>query len=330
VALGIRRYPRLNNDALLRVVLSVVVILSPVCSENGAADRNNESRFSPAHKISPASGFHYATVLYFQTMKSNTVIVSLTLLISVFIIWTGITGMIVPEFYVKETDNWRRQAIGQDYINVFLLVPFLLNTVLMIRKKSQDAKLLWAGAMVYAVYTYTIYCFDVHFNSLFPAYCTILGLGVFSLVYFIYSHRNTFFYKSTGRKTSLTTGIYLIVLSACFGLLWSIDIFPAVLHGSVPASTAGTGLPTNPVHVMDLSVFLPGLFITGWLLIRRKKPGLVLAPVALTFILLMTVTIGILALLADGNPAVATIMFFLAAFTFVLLILEMRSKNLAV
>lgn len=42
-----------------------------------------------------------------------------------------------------------------------------------------------------------------------------------------------------------------------------------------------TGLATNPVHVLDLAIFLPAMALAGVLLARRHASGFGLAPVVL-------------------------------------------------
>ena len=43
------------------------------------------------------------------------------------------------------------------------------------------------------------------------------------------------------------------------------------------------GLFTNPVHVLDLSILLPALALSGVLLLRRRAAGFLLAPLLLGF-----------------------------------------------
>lgn len=263
-------------------------------------------------------------------MRADKTIAVLTLILCVLIIWAGITGLTVPGFYDYETDNWRLQTLAQDKIDLYFIVPVLLNTALMISRGSQDARLLWAGAMIYVIYTYTIFCFSIHFNSMFLVYCAILGLSIFTLIYFIYSYRKTFRYKLSGRNTGAATGIYFMLTAVFFAMLWISEIVLATLTDELPASLAESGLVTNPVQVIDLTVCLPGLFITGLLLIRREKAGLVLAPVLLTFMFLMDITVGVLSLQTmpfEDLPGIALLMFSLAAVTLLLLFLNLRSKT---
>ena len=51
-----------------------------------------------------------------------------------------------------------------------------------VNKGSVKAFLVWSGVLLYLIYAYVIYAFDVHFNSLFLVYVAILGLSFYALV----------------------------------------------------------------------------------------------------------------------------------------------------
>ena len=99
--------------------------------------------------------------------------------------------------------------------------------------------------------------------------------------------------------------------------------------GQIPITLKDTGLPTNPVHVIDLSVFLPGVFITGILLLQRKHLGLHLASLMLTFFIIMNMTIASLqVMLRDTGLAtslsIAWMMIALSFLSIILFVLLMR------
>jgi hypothetical protein len=50
-----------------------------------------------------------------------------------------------------------------------------------VNKGSVKAFLVWSGVLLYLIYAYVIYAFDVHFNSLFLVYIAILGLSFYAL-----------------------------------------------------------------------------------------------------------------------------------------------------
>jgi hypothetical protein len=65
----------------------------------------------------------------------------------------------------------------------------------------------------------------------------------------------------------------------------------------VPESVSAYNLLINPVHVIDLAIALPGLLITSYLLIKRKKLGYILTPVFLVFTILLAIALAGMALM---------------------------------
>ncbi len=240
---------------------------------------------------------------------------------------TSSIGFFTPGFYVRETLNWATQSLGQDMIDLFLVAPVLLISSLFSWKDNKTAVYIWAGTNLYLVYTFCIYCFDVHFNSLFIFYCINLGLSFYSLLWFVYIQVKTPDHIQVNNLVLPNIiGIYFILISIIFYLLWLSDIIPAIVAHNVPASLIEVGLPTNAIHVIDLAVLLPGMFITGILLLRKKTLAFILAPVILMFFILMSITIsGLIILMSqkglDASMAVATALGFLAFFSLILLLL---------
>lgn len=86
-----------------------------------------------------------------------------------------------------------------------------------------------------------------------------------------------------------------------FTLMWLSQLVPAAITKTVPAELAATGLPSNPVHVIDLTFILPLYVITGVLTWRGHARGLVLAPVLLVFGTLMASSIMLLTAMQAGG-----------------------------
>ena len=249
------------------------------------------------------------------------------------ILYTSSVGLFTAEFYSRETLNWQTQSIGQDMMDLFLIAPVLLTSSILAWKGNKIGTLLWAGTNLYLIYTFCIFCFDVHFNSLFIFYCINLGLSFYSFLYFIHSQVNKPVVTNLHHQILIRTiGIYLVGIAVIFTFLWLSEIIPAMLNRTIPDSLAEVGLPTNGVHVIDLSVFLPGLFIIGTGLLRNRKMAFILAPVILVFFILMDITIGGLMVLMyqvglDTNLVIAAIMAILAMISLVLLIWYFKEMN---
>lgn len=250
-------------------------------------------------------------------------------LICLLIIVSSYPSLVIEDFYIKEAFNWQIQSIGQDVINLFCITPFLFITSILILINRPYAVLLWLGCLLYLIYTYIIYCFDIHFNQYFIIYCLILGLCFYQFIYFLVNTNKHIHFKTTSPRFSYTTGIYFLAISLLFYTLWLKDILPSMIAHSVPASLIEVGLFSNPVHVLDLSIFLPGIFIIGILIFRKHFLGYLMAPVLLTFFILMDVTIAMLTIIMNKkglaeNINVAYIMFIFMTLSCLLLAYNLK------
>lgn len=269
-----------------------------------------------------------------NTDNECSIIVRLSILICILLLVVSCVGLLFPSTYSAETPNWTAQAVGQDMFDLFLVVPFLLVTAIFIHKKSRKALLLWSGAMLYTIYSFLIYCFAVNFNNLFIIYCLILGLSLYSFAYYLVGQLR----RSAGNwfKEGIpvkAVGYYFIGIACVFYLLWLSEIVPSIMAGTTPKNIIEMGLLTNPVHALDLSIALPGIFIVAVLLLKRKTLGLLLAPAVLIFVILMDVTIGGLNIVMrarglEGSYVISTVMVVLALVSVLLLIRYLKGVNL--
>ena len=264
--------------------------------------------------------------------KTRITFLILSCIVCILICIGSYSGLAADDFYGKETANWKAQSIGQDMINLFLICPFLLVTAVMMLLKKEYAMYLWAGALSYLIYTYLIYCFNIHFNNYFIVYCSILGLCFYLFIYFIYFQIQKSTIKFEKRNTDKLNAIYFIIISIAFYFLWLLDIIPAILDNSIPQGVREVGLFTNPVQVIDLSIFLPGIFITGMLLLNQKPLGRLFSPILLTFFILMDFTIALLTIVmakegVSSGYTVAYVMAFLALFSLGLLLRTLKTAN---
>jgi len=207
--------------------------------------------------------------------------------------WSALGGIFLPSTYARETASWAAQGMGQDWVNLLLVTPTLVLGGTRALRGSLRARLVVGGALVYVFYSFLLYAFEVHFNPLFLVYCATLGLSFYALLSLLVRllvENPSAWYR--GPVPSRVTGIFLLVVSAGFGLLWLGQIVPALLAGTDPAGLSEIGLLTNPVHVLDLSLLLPALAVAGVSLLRRGALGAALAPVLLSFNVFMPLAIA--------------------------------------
>lgn len=258
------------------------------------------------------------------------VILGLSIPLVALLILCSSVGLMYPEIYSASSPNWLTQTVVQDGVNLFIVTPILIVAALYSFQGVKFAFLMWGGTVGYLVYTFLIYCFSVHFNFLFLAYCLVLGLSVFSLGWFFLTQvRNPVVTGLNDKRFSTVMGIYFIGIALVFYTMWLWEIVPAIISQTVPGSLAEIGLMTNPVHVIDLSLFLPFVFITGVITINRRPLATILVPTILIFFILMDMTIVALtvALLQQGFggfPVVAIAMIALGLFSLASLIWFVR------
>ncbi len=224
----------------------------------------------------------------------------------------SVAGILVDRIYANETVGWQTQAIGQDIANLVVL-PVLLVLAVAAARGSVRALLAWAGTVVYAAYTYVIYAFAVHFGPLFLLYVAVLGLAVWALIGFLASIDIARVPTSPPGRLNRFVSAFLIVLAVGFALLWLSQDLPAILDGTPPKQLRDAGLLTNPVHVLDLALFLPATILTGILLRRGRAWGQVLAPILLSAMAGISLGIVSLTMIAiargeEASPIVAAVL----------------------
>jgi hypothetical protein len=230
-----------------------------------------------------------------MTQKKPTVILILSWVISVLIIITALMGIFGKETYISDTKIWIIQSIGQDKINLFMIVPLLLLSGLKSYYNKLNYLFIFGGCLLFLIYTFTIYCFAVHFNSLFIVYCSILGIAFYSFIY-IFIHTYDHFKNNLALLHLPVKSVrgFLFIITLFFYFLWLREDVTAILLGMPSVSLKEAGLFTNPVHVLDLAFVLPGFIITAHLLKKGLSIVKLLAPYILIFCILMFINIGAL------------------------------------
>jgi hypothetical protein len=220
--------------------------------------------------------------------RRRTLLVVASFGIGALVTLSSLLGLLTSWPYKQETENWVLQARGQDIGNLLAVVVLIVSTISM-RAGSSRATQLWIGTLFYLLYAYVVYAFAVHFSRLFLVYVAILGLVVYTLIAALpTSARPSVYPRGTVR---VFAGWVLIGTGVLFALLWLSELVPASVSGQAPPSLEVAGLIVNPVHVIDLSVVLPGMIVIGVLTLRGNESGLFLTVPALVFSVLMGLSI---------------------------------------
>jgi len=195
-----------------------------------------------------------------------------SVVVSPLVVLASVAGLADPRVYGQETQNWATQAKGQDLGNLLAVVVLVVAAV-WYWKGSQRAGLVWLGTLLYLVYAFVVYAVAVHFNYLFLVYVAALGLSAWAVILHANRLRGADVQYPLGRPLKVAAGV-IIGIGVLFAGLWLSELVPALISGKAPASLTEAGLWVNPIHVLDLSVVLPGFIVAGVAALRRREHGL--------------------------------------------------------
>ncbi len=213
-------------------------------------------------------------------------VVWFSVLIALLTLLASGAGLFLKNTYAQETPSWAIQAMGQDIANVVSALTLVV-AASFASKGSIKAVLVWMGVLITLLYASVIYAFAVHFNRLFLVYVAMLGFSFYMLVGSVMrlplDRLRSFFAATT--RTRLVS-VFLLLVGILFSLLWLKEDISALLAGTAPQSVMENGLLTNPVHVLDLGLYLPAMLVTAIFLWRGKLLGYLLALPLLVFSIL--------------------------------------------
>jgi len=202
-------------------------------------------------------------------------------------------GLFLPSMYADETRKQAALSIGNDAGNLAFIVPALVIAAILALRGSCGARLVWMGTLAYLVYDFLGYALALHFNSMFLAYCGVLGLSFYALAGTLMALPIAEVARRYGPRTPVkTTASVLLLMGVAIVVHWLSEIVPALLAGQVPQAVRESGLLTEAVAVLDLAFGSPACMIAAILLLRRKPLGFVLGPVVLTFLALSSLVLA--------------------------------------
>jgi hypothetical protein len=201
------------------------------------------------------------------------------------------------------------QGIAQDYITLFAGIPLLAISLFMARKGSLKGKYLLAGTLGYFLVTYLFYTVMGMYNEMFLAYVILMGASFYAFLLTLLSFGiNEVKEKFKASTPVKATGGFLIFNSIAIGLLWLSIVVPPLLNGTIiPLQVEH--YTTLIVQGLDLGILLPGAFICGLLLMKKKPLGYLLTPIYFIFLsLLMTaLTAKVIAMYSLGYNVIPVI-----------------------
>ncbi len=158
-------------------------------------------------------------------------VTNLTIVLGMLIAIDSYFGSFVSLTYKLDTPSLVAQGIEQDFYNLFIIIPFLFVSIVALRKGKLTGYFMLSGALFYIIYSYFIYAFGFHFNQWFLVYCSILGISFYMLVAISIEifKLNPANWLNSGFPVK-SAGIFLLVLSVLFVIIWLGDIIHMALE----------------------------------------------------------------------------------------------------
>lgn len=228
----------------------------------------------------------------------------LTVPIAILMATAAASGLFIAGVY-RDPPGLVAQAMGQDAVTIFVALPTLAVSALLVRRGSRRARPVCTGALLYVTYTYASYAFGIRFNALFLVYVALLGCSAYALIGGIAStDRDDTKAAFTDRAPVRGVSVFLFVVATLFYLIWLGEALPASVSGTPPQSVRDDGTPTNVIHVLDMALLLPAMIIAAVSLWRRQPLGFVLAPALLSNLALLALAILAMTLFQgrEGEP----------------------------
>jgi hypothetical protein len=169
-------------------------------------------------------------------------------------------------------------ARGTALVLLVVAVPALALSMLVAATGSARAVIAWLGATAYIAYNSVLFLFATPFNSIFLLYVATLSLSMGSIAAVLHAMDVPSFAERYSRKLpARAIAAYLLVIVGLNSLAWLWQVVPGMLSTATPQFMNGTGLPTNPVFVQDLAIWLPLMGVSAVWLWRRAAWGYVLS-----------------------------------------------------
>ena len=215
-------------------------------------------------------------------------------------------------YYQYMSSDVAIQGIAQDYVTLFVGIPLLLISFVLAAKDTLKGKILLAGVLGYFTVTYIFFLCMAMFNALFLLWVAIASASFYAFILTVLPlervNLKQYFHLKLPVKP---VGGFLIFNSIMIGFLWLGVILPPLIDGTIypPELEHYT---TLIVQALDLSILLPASFLSGWLLIKKRPFGYLIAPIYMVFLSLLMIAltgkiIGMSLVGVDPGPAIIMI-----------------------
>jgi len=183
---------------------------------------------------------------------------------------------------------------GNDLVTLVVAVPTLIIALVLSRRGSQRAQLLWLAMLNYMLYNFAFYLFGAAFNWFFLIYVTLFTLSTLAFIFGLVNiDVNQISQRFRSRTPVKWISVYLLLVAIGLSTMYIIQSLNFISTGQLPDIVIKSGHPTSLIYALDLSLLVPIFMIGGIWLWQRKPWGYVLASISMvkgtTYTLVLTV-----------------------------------------
>jgi len=185
-------------------------------------------------------------------------------------------GLVFPGLY-RDADWIRAAWFGNDLVTLFVAAPLLAAALVLVRRGSRRAELVWYSVLGYSAYNYAFYLFGGRMNVLFPLLAALFVLPVLTLALAL-SRADVRALAAGFRGSTPVRWIsaYMLLTGCGLAIAWLAQWAAFVFGGIEPAiGEEAFGL----IAAMDLTFMVPYFVLGGVLLWRRRPWGYLLGAV---------------------------------------------------
>lgn len=217
----------------------------------------------------------------------------LSVIILILATTSALGGLFIPNLY-RDNDFVIPLWKVNDLVTLLVAVPMLITALILSRRGSQRALLVWLAMLNYMLYNYAFYLFGAAFNWYFLIYVALFTLSMFALIFGLVNIDANQIGKNFRNKTPVKwISSYMLFVSVGLTTLYIIQSLGFVATGQLPTIVVKTGHPTSVIFALDLSLLVP-VFVLGAIWLWKRRPwGYVLASMSLvkgtTYTLVLTI-----------------------------------------
>jgi hypothetical protein len=195
--------------------------------------------------------------------------------------------------YRFDTVSSAAQEQASDAVTLVIGLPLLAVSAWLAHRGSLRGKLLLTGTLGYFLYTYLQMSVNAAYNPLFLVYVTIMAISLYA---FALAMVNIDLASLPGhfsdRLPRRGIAAVLFAVGAFLLLAWLGRTLPTLNSRTVALENTTTMV----IQAMDLGLIVPLAFLSGFLLLRRRALGYLLASVALMKMLTLGASVSAMAI----------------------------------